>query len=153
MTLTYMWSKGVHACSIHVTRVISFALVNICKIKTQLKKPTVIEKKVIERNPSLDPSTSHYNPPDFFSASPSSNPLFCPVSLSIKSPFTTGDFLPCIESLPNHLTPINEQERISPYQIITKSNKQFIKILIRSSSKLPEHECPSPVYPTLHVHL
>ena len=32
MTLTYMWSKDVHACSIHVTRVISFALVNICKI-------------------------------------------------------------------------------------------------------------------------
>ena len=32
VTLTYMWSKGVRACSIHVTRVTSFTLVNICKI-------------------------------------------------------------------------------------------------------------------------
>ena len=29
MTLTYIWSKGVHACSIHVTGMISFTLVNI----------------------------------------------------------------------------------------------------------------------------
>ena len=29
MTLTYMWSKGVHACSIHVTGMIFFTLVNI----------------------------------------------------------------------------------------------------------------------------
>ena len=44
MTLTYMWSKGVHACSIHVTRAISFALVNICKI-INIKK-IVIGKKL-----------------------------------------------------------------------------------------------------------
>ena len=48
MTLTYMWSKGVHACSIHVTRAISFALVNICKI-INIKK-VVIGKKVAEHN-------------------------------------------------------------------------------------------------------
>ena len=46
MTLTYMWSKGVHACSIHVTRAISFALVNICKIINIKKKKIVIGKKL-----------------------------------------------------------------------------------------------------------
>ena len=48
MTLTYMWSKGIHACSIHVTKAISFALVNICKI-INIKK-VVIGKKVAEHN-------------------------------------------------------------------------------------------------------
>ena len=42
----------------------------------------------------LDVSTSRYHLPDFFSVSPSSNPLFCPVSLSIKSPLPVEIFLP-----------------------------------------------------------
>ena len=41
--LTYMWSKGVRACSIQVTRVISCALVNICKI-INIKKIVIKEK-------------------------------------------------------------------------------------------------------------
>ena len=53
----------------------------------------------------LDVSTSRYHLPDFFSVSPSSNPLFCPVSLSIKSPlpveifFTTECLLNTMVSL------------------------------------------------------
>ena len=51
MTLTYMWSKGVHACSIHVTRAISFALVNICKIiNIKKKKKNCNWEKVAEHN-------------------------------------------------------------------------------------------------------
>ena len=48
VTLTYMWSKGVHACSIHVTRVISFTLVNICKI-INIKKKNCNWEKVAEQ--------------------------------------------------------------------------------------------------------
>ena len=42
----------------------------------------------------LDVSTSRYHLPDFFSVFPSSNPLFCPVSLSVKSPLPVEIFLP-----------------------------------------------------------
>ena len=148
MTLTYMWSKGVHACSIHVTRVISFALVNICKIikMTEKKKQTNCNwKKVAEhnvRNPSLVVlwfqtqvlhTTTHQI---FFSVPPSLNLLFCPVSLSIKSPFTSGDFLTYTECLINHLTSFNDQERISTYQIITISNRQETRIRKNISSRI-----------------
>ena len=96
VTLTYMWSKGVHACSIHVTRVISFTLVNICKI-INIKKNCTWRKVAEHKLRSLclvvlDVSTSHYHLPHFFSVSPVSNPVFCPVSLSIKSPLPVEIF-------------------------------------------------------------
>ena len=98
MTLAYMWSKGVHACSIHVTRVISFTLVNICKINIKTWKKNCNWRKVAEDKLRslclvvLDVSTSHYHIPYFFSVSPISNPVFCPVSLSIKSPLPVEIF-------------------------------------------------------------
>ena len=97
VTLTYMWSKGVRACSIHVTRVISCALVNICKI-INIKK-IVIKEKLLGISLECLPCGSrreHFTLPliRFFSVSTSSNPLFCSVSLFIKFPFPSLDFLP-----------------------------------------------------------
>ena len=101
VTSTNIRSFGVHAYRIHVTRVISFTLVNICKM-INIKKIIYFKKcnweEVAEhklRNLSLvflGPRRKHFTLKltRFFSWFPASlNLLFCPVSPSIKSPFTS----------------------------------------------------------------
>ena len=98
VTLTYMWSKGVHACSIHVTRVISFTLVNICKI-INIKK-NCNWKKVAEHKLRslclvvLDVSTSHYHIPHFFLSFPNFKSGFLSCKPIHQVSFASWDFLP-----------------------------------------------------------
>ena len=109
VTRTNIRSFGVHACGIHVTRVISFTLVNICKM-INIKEKNKFKKMQLRRScraQAQKPQSSflgsqtqalHFSAHQIFSWFPASlNPLVCPVSPSIKSPFASGDFFTTIQ--------------------------------------------------------